>query len=120
MAQALHQLLECNGYDIAVTSESSNGFSPDVLLVDSAMLTQDLLARYTDAKVLLIDIGTPPEQLFATFLSYRIHGILSPHTELHLFKKALTAVSEGQLWIDNRTVKALLHDAGNSLAGGED
>ncbi len=84
-----------------------------MLLVDSTTLRQDLLARYPDAKVLLIDTGMEPEQLCATLLSYRIHGVLSPDTELHLFKKALTAISEGQVWIDNRTVKALLHDAGN-------
>src|SRR5271157_5361155 len=115
MAQAIYQLLVKNGYDHVVTSESppTNGFIPDVLLIDSTTLRQDLLARYPDAKVLLIDTGMEPEQLCATLLSYRIHGVLSPDTELHLFKKALTAISEGQVWIDNRTVKTLLHDAGN-------
>ncbi|MGD0235830.1 MAG: hypothetical protein ABSC55_15000 [Syntrophorhabdales bacterium] len=43
---------------------------------------------------------------------YRIHGIPSPHTELHLFKKALKMVSEGQIWIDNSSVKAVFHDKG--------
>ena len=76
-------------------------------------LKHDLLARYPDAKVLLIDTGMEPDKLCATLLSYRIHGVLSPHTELHLFKKALTAVSEGKLWIDNGSVKTLLHDTGN-------
>jgi DNA-binding NarL/FixJ family response regulator len=98
-----------------VTSERSptNGFTPDVLLVDIATLTQDLLAQHPEAKVLLIDTGIEPEKLCATLLSYRIHGILSPDTELHLFKKALTAINEGQIWIDNGSVKALLNDAGN-------
>ena len=115
VSEAVYQLLVKNGYDHVVTSERSptNGFTPDVLLVDIATLTQDLLAQHPEAKVLLIDTGIEPEKLCATLLSYRIHGILSPDTELHLFKKALTAINEGQIWIDNGSVKALLNDAGN-------
>jgi LuxR family transcriptional regulator, positive regulator of biofilm formation len=114
MAEAIYQVLVKNGYDHVVTSGRSptSGFTPDVLLVDIATLTQDLLAQYPEAKVLLFDTGIEPEKLCATLLSYRIHGILSPHTELHLFKKALKVVSEGQIWIDNSSVKAVLHDKG--------
>jgi DNA-binding NarL/FixJ family response regulator len=115
VAEAVYQLLMKNGYDHVVTGESSpaNGFIPDVLLVDITTLRQDLLVQHPEAKVLLIDTGIESEKLCATLLSYRIHGIVSPHTELHLFKKALTAVSEGQIWIDNGSVKALLNDAGD-------
>ena len=115
MAEAIYQLLVKNGYDHVVTSESypTKGFTPDVLLVDITTLRQDLLAQHPEAKVLLIDTGIEPEKLCATLLAYRIHGILSPDTELHLFKKALTAINEGQIWIDNGSVKALLNNAGN-------
>jgi len=115
LSEAIQQLLARSGYDTVVVSgrPPTKGLTPDVLLVDSTTLRQDLLARYPDAKVLLIDTGMEPEQLCATLLAYRIHGVLSPDTELHLFKRALTAISEGQLWIDNGTVKTLLHDAGN-------
>jgi DNA-binding NarL/FixJ family response regulator len=115
LSEAIQQLLARSGYDTVVVSgrPPTKGLTPDVLLVDSTTLRQDLLAQYPDAKVLLIDTGMEPEQLCATLLSYRIHGVLSPDTELHLFKRALTAISEGQLWIDNGTVKTLLHDAGN-------
>ena len=115
VAEAVHQLLVKNGYDHVVTSESfpTKGFAPDVLLVDITTLRQDLLAQHPEAKVLLIDTGIEPEKLCATLLAYRIHGILSPDTELDLFKKALTAINEGQIWIDNGSVKALLNNAGN-------
>ena len=114
VSEAVYQLLVKNGYDHVVTSERSptNGFTPDVLLVDIATLTQDLLAQHPEAKVLLIDTGIEPEKLCATLLAYRIHGILSPDTELDLFKKALKVVSEGQIWIENSSVKAVLHDRG--------
>jgi DNA-binding NarL/FixJ family response regulator len=112
MAEAVYQLLVTNGYDDVLVSGRSpaKGVAPDVLLVDIATLSHGLLAQYSEAKVLLIDTGIEQDKLCATLLSYRIHGILSPRTEFHLFKKALEAVGKGQVWIDNESVKAVLHD----------
>jgi DNA-binding NarL/FixJ family response regulator len=91
---------------------SANGSTPDVLLVDIATLTHDLLTRYPEAKVLLMDTRIEKDKLCATLLSYRIHGVLSPDMELPLLKKALATVREGQVWIDHGAVKALFHDTG--------
>jgi len=120
MEQALSQLLEKNKDDHVVTSRRcpANGFIPDVLLVDSTTLRHELLARYPEAKVLLIDTGIELENLPAMLLSYRVHGILSSTTEFHLFKKALKVVSEGQAWIDNGSVKALFHHPGTTQTRG--
>lgn len=114
ISEAIYQLLVRSGYDHVVVSGRShaNGFIAHVLLVDVTTVRQTLIAQYPDAKVLLIDTGIGPEKLFTTLLSHPVHGILSPHTELHLFKKALTAVTEGQMWIDNKAVKALLDETG--------
>jgi DNA-binding NarL/FixJ family response regulator len=115
MSEAIYQLLVKNGYDHVVVGGKppADGLVPDLLLVDVTTVRDALLSRYPDAKVLLVDTGIEPEKLCVTLLSHRIHGVLSPNTELHLFKKALTAVSEGQIWIDNGSVKALLHDSGS-------
>jgi len=114
IAEAVHQLLVKIGYGHVTTSGKppANGSSPDMLFVDSATLTHELLTRYPGAKVLLMDTGMEKEKLYATLLSHKIHGVLSPTMELHLLKKALDAVHEGQIWIDNGSVKALLHDSG--------
>ena len=114
MANALYQLLVTHGQDdVMITGTShTHGSTPDVLLVDKATLSHELLATYPDTKVLLMDTGIEPEKLPATLLTYRIHGVLSPHTEIQLFKKALTVVSEGQIWIDNASVRAVLRDGG--------
>ena len=120
IAEAVYQLLLKMGYGNVATSGKppANGSIPDMLLVDIATLTQELLTRYPGAKVLLMDTGMEKEKLYATLLSYRIHGVLSPTMELHLLKKALDAVHEGQIWIDNGSVKALLHKAASMTETG--
>ena len=114
IVEAIYHLLVTNGYgNVVVDERYPANVAPDVLLVDISTLTHDLLARYPTAKVLLMDMALEPERLCITLLSYRIHGVLSRHTELSLLKKALAAVSEGKFWIDNRAVKTLLNDTGN-------
>jgi LuxR family transcriptional regulator, positive regulator of biofilm formation len=114
MAEAIYQLLVTNGYDDVVVSGRSraNGFTPQVILVDVTTVRHTLLSRYPEAKIILIDAGIEQEKLLTILLSHPIHGMLSTHTELHLLKKALKAVTEGQIWIDNDSVKALLQDTG--------
>src|SRR5512135_3157279 len=107
IAEAVCELLLKFGYPNVVTEPPANGSAPDVLLVDITTLRHDLLARYPGAKVLLMDTGIEKAKLYATLLSYKVHGVLSPTMELHLFKKALAAVRAGEIWIDNGSVKAL-------------
>ena len=113
IAEAFCQLLSKIGYANVATSGKppTNGFIPDMLLVDIGTLTHDLLTRYPEAKVLLMDTGIEKEKLCATLVSHKIHGVLSPDMELHLFKKALAAVRAGEIWIDHGSVKALFHQA---------
>ena len=120
IAETISQLLVTNGYDaVAVDGGSStNGFVPDVLLVDVASVRHTRLAQYQNAKVLLMDTGTEPEKLFTTLLCHAVHGILAPPTGLHLLKEALTAVTEEQTWIYNKAVKALLDDTGTISSAG--
>ncbi len=113
IVEAIYQLLVTNGYDnVVVDGRCPANVAPDVLLVDISTLTHDLLARYPTAKVLLMDMALEPDRLCVTLLSYRIHGVLSSYAQLRQFKKALTAVSEGQVWIDNESLRALLEDTG--------
>ena len=110
MSKAIYKLLITNAYaDVVVGGRCpANGFTPDVLLVDITSLTHDLLAQYPQAKALLIDAtGIEPEKLCATLLSHRMHGTFFPHAGLQ------------QVWIDNGSVKALLHDTGVLSKTGE-
>jgi DNA-binding NarL/FixJ family response regulator len=116
ICEALYDLLkkEENENKIIVADDKNNAdnFRPDVILVDLNNINQKLFSRYPEAKIILIDTGIKQEDIIATLVSYKIHGVLSPRTDLYLFKKALKAVSKGEIWIDNSTVKAFLHNTG--------
>jgi len=114
ISEAIKQLLTKNGYDDVLVhgQNNKNGFVPDVVLTDISTINGKLIAGYPEAKILLMDTGVDKEKIITTLLSYKIHGILSTDTEFHLLKKALLVVSQGQIWIDNSTVKTFLHESG--------
>jgi len=116
ICEALYDLLkkDDNENKIIVADDKNNAssFRPDVILVDLNNINQKLFSQYPEAKIILIDTGIKQEDIIATLVSYKIHGVLSPRTDIHLFKKALKAVSKGEIWIDNGTVKAFLHNTG--------
>lgn len=80
--------------------------------MDHNNINQKLFSKYPESKVILLDTGLKQDDIIATLLSYKLSGVLSAHTDPRLFKKALKVVSEGQVWIDNSNLKALLHSAG--------
>ncbi len=115
IAEAISQLLARNGYENVITGSSPRvaTYKPEIVMVDIQTLNQQFLSQFPEAKVFLIDTGLEKERIIAALLSYKIHGVLSPRTELELFKKALTVVSQGQIWVDNSTVVAFLHESGS-------
>jgi len=86
-----------------------NDFLPDVILVDTNTISRSLFTSFPRAKVLILDTGMEKEKIVAALLSFPTHGVLSIDTEVGLFKKALKVVDEGQIWVDNDTLKAFLH-----------
>ncbi|HXW68970.1 MAG TPA: response regulator transcription factor, partial [Dissulfurispiraceae bacterium] len=87
-------------------------FIPDVILVDFYSLDQKLLSRYPEAKVLLINTGLDQKVIASLMYSFKIDGLLAAETDVNLLVKALKAVNEGEIWLDNKHVKALLHKEG--------
>ncbi len=113
IAEAIHQFLITNGYDDAVMSGRShaNGFIPQVLLVDATTVRAPLLSAYPNAKVIFIDTGLEMEKLLKILLFHDIHGVVSTRTELQLLKRALTEVTQGQFWTDDKSLKVMLQDS---------
>jgi len=120
LAEGITNLLDKNGYEniTGTAKEVPDTYQPHVILVDINTLNQQLFSRYPDSKVLLVDTGVEKERIISALLSYRLHGVLSPHTEFDLFEKALNVVREGQIWVDNNTVKAFLHQGGTAFQPG--
>lgn len=120
ISEGIKQLLNKNGFDqVMIMSRSMNGFKPEIVIVDSKTIAENIFTLYPEAKVLLMDTGLSQDNLMVLLLSYKIHGILSTQMEAHLLKKAMEVVSEGQIWIDNNTVKSCLHNAGMLPTAGQ-
>lgn len=81
---------------------------PDMVLVDQASLKQGIFERWPDSKVILLDTGLSESEIITILLTYRLRGVIDHNTDTQLFIKALTVIHSGQVWIDNRTLKALL------------
>jgi DNA-binding NarL/FixJ family response regulator len=97
---------------VADDTKTVNNFNPNIILVDFNSINKELFSQYPESKFVLIDTGIKQEDIIATLLSYRISGVLSANINLNLFKKALKVIFDGQVWVDNNTLKAFLHNAG--------
>jgi LuxR family transcriptional regulator, positive regulator of biofilm formation len=114
VSEGINNLLLGSGHQGVVVVQDRAvpaSFVPNVILVDINTIDQSLFTRFPGSKILLIDTGVEKEKIVSVLLTYRIHGVLSVDTELHLFKKALNVVNDGQIWVDNSTVKAFLHQS---------
>jgi LuxR family transcriptional regulator, positive regulator of biofilm formation len=114
LSQGMSKLLVENGYQGIASCGGAphpDSFVPDVIIVDVSSLRHDLVSSYPEAKVLLMDTGVDKDRIVNTLLSFPIHGVLSMDTEVPLFKKAVEAVRDGQMWLDNKTLRAFLNQS---------
>jgi DNA-binding NarL/FixJ family response regulator len=115
ISEALFDYLKKNesyGLQIADNGTLYKDFESDIVLTDIYSLNPDLVSRYERSKVVMIDTGIKKEEVIRAIAQYRLSGVLSTKMDLQLFEKALRVVSEGQLWIDNSTIKRYIQDAG--------
>ena len=115
LREALGRLLEkeLEGYQVLATNlaDKTDSFLPDKILVDAGTISQCMAMHWSDAKVILIDTGLEEEVIINLLLSYQLDGVIKTDTDLPLFKKALNAIDEGQVWIDNSRIRTLLKHA---------
>lgn len=115
LSQAFSLVLEGEekAHQIFLAGESSSAScNPDMIIADAVSVNQTLCSRWPKAKVLLIDTGLRQEDIVTLLLTYKIDGILSTEADAVLLRKALEVVQQGQLWVDNDNMKALLRKAG--------
>lgn len=111
---------EFNGYKAftCYSMQTAGDFCPDLILVDFANLNQGLYEKWPDAKVLLIDTGLSEEDIVSLMRSYKLDGVISLDTSLLQLKKALNVIKDGQIWIDNTKLKAILHGRNSKMSSG--
>jgi LuxR family transcriptional regulator, positive regulator of biofilm formation len=83
-------------------------FEPDTILFDAASLEPFDFAEWPGAKRILMDTGLPEVQIVRLLVTYQLHGVISTGTDLELFQKALQAIHDDQVWVDNQKLKALI------------
>jgi len=112
LGEALREFLhkELTGYQVVTTDDSRliDDFQPAKIFTDARNLTRTLPLSSTGAKIILIDTGLEEEQVINLLLSCRLDGVISPQTDIALFRKALKAIDSGQVWIDNGKMRAIL------------
>ncbi len=115
LGKALKELLsrEAEKFEVLTMADirDTDLFHPDFLITDFHTLRKKTPPRQAETKIVLIDYGMSEEEISSLLLSYKIDGVLATTTDFPLFKKALQAISRGQIWIDNRKVKALVRHA---------
>jgi DNA-binding NarL/FixJ family response regulator len=115
LGRALKELLtmEAEKFEVFTAAEirDTDVFRPDFMITDFHTLRKKTLVTQPETKIVLIDYGMGEEEISSLLLSYKIDGVLATTTDLALFKKALQAICKGQIWIDNRKVKALVRHA---------
>jgi DNA-binding NarL/FixJ family response regulator len=89
----------------------TEAFPPDFIIVDNYSLRKGVPFRKPEVKVVMVDFGLREEEIISLLLTYRIDGVLSTAADGSLLKKALAAITAGQVWIDNRKIKVLIQHA---------
>lgn len=93
---------------IACESERQRD-EPDIILFDSRQDIDQLKGIYLHSKFICIDLGLKDAELACLMLCHEIDGIISPNLTIEMFCKALQKVYEGEIWLEQSHVKALLN-----------
>ena len=114
LCESLRELMEQDATTyrtvVAHALDQTPGFAPDKILVDAATLEQTCQSPWHGAKVILIDTGLGEDEVIRLMFRFRLDGVISTGTGTELFRKALLAIHAGQVWIDNRKIRSIIHN----------
>ena len=115
IGEAVHELLKkddsCSYWLVNEQGQDSTYPQPDVIIADRWCLGRDMLSRFPEAKVILLDSGLQNDELTTLVLLYKLSGVISINDDYDLMKKAIKLVNEGQIWLDGKCIKAVLNKA---------
>jgi DNA-binding NarL/FixJ family response regulator len=110
IADALSSLLQTYGYQ-CYTKEPL-ACELDVIIVDHSTIDKKTADRHPKSKVILLETDAHVRNIAGPILFQKVHGIISCTADSAKFRKALEAITDGQVWIENMTIKSFLSDAG--------
>jgi DNA-binding NarL/FixJ family response regulator len=110
IAEAVSSLLQGYGYQCYTSEPPACGL--DVIIVDSSTIDKKTADFYPESKVILLETDAHARNIARPILFQKVHGIISHSADSAKFRKALEAIADGQVWIDNTTIKNFLLDAG--------
>jgi DNA-binding NarL/FixJ family response regulator len=89
------------------------GFKPDFVIIDPYTIGNEKVDCLVSAKSVLLDYGLSEEALSSLIIYNKIDGIIATDVDINLLVRAFKAISNGQIWIDNNKIKALVSFAEN-------
>ncbi|MBE9531499.1 MAG: response regulator transcription factor [Proteobacteria bacterium] len=102
-------------------AKSLKAFDADIILIDFVTLYN----TFTDIKptkkrsYLLVDTCCGDEIIVSAFLKAKVSGILMIDTDSTLLRRAIHSVYNGEVWVDNKTIKNLLSGLGSITDAGQ-
>ena len=110
IADAVSHQLESFGYTSYTTEPLP--CEPDIIIVDSTTVGNKTAERYPGSRVLLLETHAQTSDIGRAILFHTVQGIISRTTSPEKLEKALAAITEGRVWIDDTTIRDFLADAG--------
>ena len=120
LAEGLGKLLEDDKeivvigiFSEAIDFKEITKLSPDVVLLDFSVfrdVQEDFLIDTQIKKLLIghVTLYSLPDRRIADLISRGVACILPPGADSRLLKKAIKAISSGELWLDRKTMRNIL------------
>ena len=115
LREGLSRIILASGMNVLIVSSADDAEEPqpDLIIFDIHQPIRKLCSLYQQAKPILLDSGIDQKNINFLLMSHRVRGIIAPDENVEMFYKALRVVNNGDIWIDQKHLKALLKDAGN-------
>lgn len=89
-------------------------FAPDFVIIDAHTIRHKRPERMMQSKNVLLDYGLSEEVISSLLVYNKIDGIIATDMDINLLVRAFKAIGNGQIWIDNGKIRALVNFAENS------
>lgn len=91
---------------------------PELILFDIHQDPERLRHAWPEAVLVLLDSGSATRDINYLLVCHQVRGVIAPDSTVAMFYKALRVVRNGEIWIDQQHLKALLTNLGTLSAGG--